>query len=74
MITDFLKTDRPKEELAIALDVLRHFKRCHTVHEDMAASIMSWTKLEQLEEFLAHKVEGEPLQPDTIEYISRNEK
>lgn len=69
MITDFLKTDKPKEDLAIALAVLRHFKECHSMYEDLSAPLMCWTKLEQLEEFLAYKVEGTPLREDTVEYM-----
>jgi hypothetical protein len=69
MITDFLKTTRPKEELSTALAVLREFKEGESVEEYVAIMFVNWTKLEQLEEFLAHLVEGAPLMDDTLAYI-----
>lgn len=72
-ITDFLDTDRPKEELATALAVLREFKGCESMAEYVAIPIGAWAKLEQLQEFLEHLVEGAPLDEDTIGYRNREE-
>ena len=71
-ITDFLKTDRSKEELVVALDVLREFKGCESGEEWLSAPFISWVKLEQLQEFLEHLCEGKDLADDTKAYISRN--
>lgn len=71
MITDFLNTQRPKEELSTALSVVRLFKNCESGNEWLAGSFESWVKLEQLEEFLAHLVEGAPLAEDTVEFIKQ---
>ncbi len=68
-ITDFLKTETPKEELAVALKVLREFKECENWEEWLEIRFMAWAKLEQLEEFLAHLVEGKELEDDTKEYM-----
>jgi len=70
-ITDFLKTKRSKEELKIALDVLREFKDCESFEEWAGIPFHAWGKLEQLEEFLAHLVNGDPLARDTKAYIKR---
>jgi len=56
-ITEFLKTKRPKKELATALEVLREFKKCESAEEWYMTMFVAWAKLEQLEEFLAHIVE-----------------
>lgn len=72
MITDFLNTETPKPELRVALNVIRAFKACQSQEEWLMIPFDAWTKLEQLEEFLAHLVEGEPLAEDTIAYIARN--
>lgn len=74
MITDFLKTQRSKEELTIALDVLREFKQCESELEWAMVMFATWVKLEQLEEFLGHLVEGTPLADDTIEYMANNQE
>lgn len=71
MITDFLKTGRDPRELAVALAVLRDFKACENREEYVFISLGAWAKLEQLEEFLAHLVEGAPLAHDTLAYIAR---
>lgn len=68
-ITDFIKTERPIAELAVALAVIREFKNCENDVEWVAVPFFAWAKLEQLEEFLAHKVDGEPLAADTLAYI-----
>jgi hypothetical protein len=73
MITDFLKTGRDKAELATALAVLREFKECESTEEWFGTWFAAWAKLEQLEEFLAHLVDGEPLRDDTIEYMSASD-
>ena len=72
MITDFLKTPRSKEELKAALDVLREFKECESSEEWLAIPFAAWAKLEQMEEFLAHLVEGAPLADDTVAYMERS--
>lgn len=69
-IVDFLKTTRPKGELEIALSVLREFKACETGYEWLAIPFAAWAKLEQFEEFLAHLVEGEILEEDTLEKLA----
>lgn len=72
MITEFLKTKRSKNELASALAVLREFKGCETEEEWLAIPFAAWAKLEQLEEFLSHLVEGADLNKDTKEYLKRS--
>jgi hypothetical protein len=70
-ITDFLvkaPADFTPEELGCALKVLRAFKECESESEWAMAPFAAWTKLEQLEEFLAHIVDGEPLKEDTVRY------
>jgi hypothetical protein len=71
VITDFLKTTRSKDELKHALEVLREFKECESTEEWAMISFAAWAKLEQLEEFLSHLVEGAPLADDTVEYMKR---
>lgn len=71
MITDFLKTTRSKDELKHALEVLREFKNCESQEEWLEIMFAAWAKLEQLEEFLAHMVEGAPLADDTVRYMER---
>lgn len=73
MITDFLKLSFTAEELATTLRVLRAFKACESTEEWLSIQFAAWAKLEQLEEFLAHRVDGEPLEPDTLAYIARQE-
>lgn len=73
MITDFLKTQRTPEELEAALAVIRDFKQCEGMEEWACIPFAAWSKLEQLEEFLAHKVEGAALAADTIAYIATQE-
>lgn len=70
MITDFLKTTRTRDELASALTVLRDFKSCESEYEWLAVPFAAWAKLEQLEEFLSHLVEGSDLRDDTKEYMA----
>lgn len=72
-ITDFLKTRKSKSDLRIALAVLRDFKSCESNREWAAVPFAAWAKLEQLEEFLAHLVEGKPLKDDTLEYMKQVE-
>ena len=70
MITDFLKTSRRKEELKIALDILLEFKKCESIEEWAMIPFVSWTKLEQLEEFLDYLVNGTDLNDDTKKYLA----
>jgi hypothetical protein len=69
-ITDFLNTQTPKEKLASALEVLREFKTGESQEEWIAVPFSAWAKLEQMEEFLAHLVEGAELADDTKAYIA----
>ena len=69
MITDFLQTKRTREELATTLLVIREFKKCESSEEWVAIPFVAWVKIVQLEEFLAHLVEDEPLKADTLEYM-----
>lgn len=71
MIIDFLKTTRTPEELKTALDVLREFKKCESESEWLTIPFFAWIKLEQLEEFLEHLVNGTALKPDTLKEIER---
>ena len=66
MIIDFLKTTTTKDDLRAALTVLREFKGCESNLEYVLAPFMCWVKLEQLEEFLDHLVNGTPLKADTV--------
>lgn len=70
-IADFLRTKRSKKDLKAALDVIREFKDCESVEEWAMISFVAWAKLEQLEEYLGHLVDGDPLDADTIRYIKR---
>lgn len=71
-ITDFLATKRSREELATALAVVREFKLCESPEEWATIPFAAWAKLEQLEEFLAHLVEGKKLNEDTERYIAKH--
>lgn len=73
MIIDFLKTKRSKEELLVALEVLREFKDCESAEEYTYTPFLAWVKFEQLQEFLGHLVENEPLKDDTLKYIRDND-
>ena len=73
MITDFLKTKRSKEELTVTLAVLREFKECESSDEWFYIPFAAWAKLEQLEEFLAHLVEGRALAKDTEAYLKKEQ-
>jgi hypothetical protein len=63
---DFLKADLDPKDLEAALRVIRSFKECESTEEWGATPFDRWMKLEQLEEFLAHRVEGAPLADDTL--------
>jgi len=68
---DFLKTARSKEDLGVVLEVLREFKQCESGEEWLYTSFEAWVKLEQLEEFLAHMVNGDELKDDTERALAR---
>jgi hypothetical protein len=72
LIIDFLKTNRSKDDLRAALEVLREFKSCESEDEYSWVPFAAWAKLEQLEEFLAHLVDGDSLQDDTLEILRKN--
>lgn len=74
MITDFLKTQRDKNDLRVALEVLREFKECESGAEWAMIPFTAWAKLEQLEEFLNHLVEDAPLKDDTIAYMTSEQR
>jgi len=74
MITDFLNTKRSPEELALALEILKEFKRCESQEEYLGIYFSAWAKLEQMQEFLEHLVNGEELKDDTKRYMERGEK
>lgn len=71
MIVDFLQTPRTKEELRLALEVLREFKACESEDEWNVTPFAAWAKLEQFEEFLGHLAEGSSLRPDTLQELKR---
>lgn len=71
MIIDFLKTNRDKKDLKIALEVLTEFKECESVEEWFVIDFAAWAKLEQLEEYLRHLVHGESLAEDTLKELER---
>ena len=73
-IIDFLKTSIDKEELKIALKVLKEFKSNESVEEYMFVSFSNWTKFEQLEEFLEFLVNEKPLKKDTLVEIENRKK
>ena len=73
MITDFLSTKTSRDDLAATLAVLREFKACESTQEWLAIPFSAWAKLEQLEEFLEHLVEGKPLKANTVAYMQRAE-
>jgi hypothetical protein len=68
-ITDFLTLEIAPEKLAAALEVLTAFKRCESKEEWLAIPFSAWSKLEQLEEFLQHRVNGTALCDDTVRYM-----
>lgn len=71
MITDFLRTERSMSELESALAIVREFKGCESQDEWLNISFVAWAKLEQLEEFLEHLVEGKELAQDTKRVLAR---
>lgn len=71
MLIDFLKTQHTKEELATTLDVLRAFRNCESDNEYLTIDFAAWAKLEQLQEYLEHLVEGSDLKDDTLAQVER---
>lgn len=69
MLIDFLKTTRSKEELKIALDVLKEFKANENMEEYLNCPSIAWVKLEQLEEYLEHLANNKKLEESTIEFL-----
>ena len=72
MIIDFLTLELTDEQLKHALEVIKGFKQCESHDEWMAIPFASWVKLEQLVEYLEHRVNGKPLDPDTLAYIEKH--
>ena len=52
MLIDFLKTTRTKEELSLALDILKEFKNNESQNEWLNFPFESWARLEQLEDYI----------------------
>ena len=73
-ITDFLKTRIHKKDLATTIKVIKKFKSCESIEEWAGIPFMAWSKLEQLQEFLEHLVNGKRLAKDTIEYMKEVDK
>lgn len=73
-ITDFLQTTRSLTDLRVALGVLLEFKECESEDEYLDVAFAAWAKLEQLEEFLKHLANGEPLDKSTLEYLKHLEE
>ena len=71
MLIDFLNTRRSKEELETALNVIREFKGNEGSEEWLYCPGVAWAKLEQLEEYLDHLVNGVPLEYDTLEQLGK---
>lgn len=69
MITDFLDLPIPVDDLAAALRVVRAFRACESEQEYLSIPFAAWVKLEQLQEFLEHRVEHVPLHRDTLSYL-----
>jgi len=72
MIIDFLQTKRSKDDLRITLEVLREFKSCESMKEWVSIPFAAWAKVEQLQEYLEHLVDGKDLESDTLDYIEAN--
>lgn len=70
MITDFITLNISKEDAATALTILRQFKACESTEEWLMIPFSAWAKLEQMEEFLDHMVNGTSLKDDTLRYIA----
>lgn len=71
MLINFLKTERSKEDLAVALAVLREFKSMESTTEYLATPFSAWMRLEQLEEYLDHLANGADLEADTLAELER---
>ena len=71
MLIDFLNTKRSREELEVALNVIREFKGNEGSDEWLYCPGVVWAKLEQLEEYLDHLANGTPLEPDTLEQLEK---
>ena len=74
MIIDFLKAELTDEDLTTALRVLLVFKGCESKEEWFACPFVAWIKLEQMEEFLQHRANGQPLKADTIAHMEARER
>jgi hypothetical protein len=55
----FMRTTRPREELRVALDVIRDFKACEN-RDEWAMPFHHWMRLEQLEDYLKLLVGDRP--------------
>jgi len=64
MLSKFVETKRDKSELATALAVIREFKGNEDADEWAMHPFITWQKLEQLENYLSHIVEGTKLEDE----------
>ena len=69
-VIQFLEMEHDKEKLAHALEVIRTFKNLESMMEWLGVPFSAWAKLEQLEEFLEHLVEGKELKEDSQEVLA----
>jgi hypothetical protein len=70
-LIDFLKDGLPVGDAEAALRTIRAFKECESQEEWGRTPCVAWAKLEQLEEYLAHRVEGAPLEADTVAEMAK---
>ena len=61
MLYDFLRTTMDKDKLSAALEVIKEFKSNEDPIEFWFNPLLTWEKLERLEEFLDHLVNNVPL-------------
>ena len=64
MLSKFINTKRDKSELATALAVIREFKDNEDTDEWANNPFITWQKLEQLEGYLSHLVDGKKLEDE----------
>ena len=64
MLSKFINTKRDKSELATALAVIREFKDNEDTDEWANNPFITWQKLEQLEGYLSHLVDGNKLEDE----------
>jgi hypothetical protein len=70
-VVDFLKTMRSKDDLRVTLEIIEEFKGCENFEEWGRIPFVAWEKLEQLEEYLKHLVNGTELEEDTLRELKK---